>query len=122
MTHWDTLATVERDGYTVVLETTWEDTALRDCFEESEFDLADLARQIDRGDLEWFVLRARALVDTHTLGESYLGGLLYEDPKAVLSDGVADEAVDMAVATANTRIADLQQKLAMLRAAQPLFD
>lgn len=91
MRYYDTLATLDRDGFEIIVDKTWEDLNPRDLFEAD--DIEEIIKDIDRGHLDWFMLRVRALVDGHELGSAYLGGMLYEDPKEVLQDGVVEDMI-----------------------------
>ena len=93
MRYYDTLATLERDGFEIIVDKTWEDLNPRDCFDDTCCDIEEIIKDIDRGHLDWFMLRVRALVDGHELGSAYLGGMLYEDPKEVLQDGVVEDMI-----------------------------
>jgi hypothetical protein len=106
--HYDELATYEREGFEVIVDKTWEDIPLEDLFDTSidpdtglpYYDVEQMARDIDRGSLDYFMLRVRALVDGHELGSSYVGGFLYEDASEVLRDGTAEDMIWEAVAEA----------------------
>jgi hypothetical protein len=100
MRYYDHLATLQRDGFEIIVDKTWEDLNPRDQFDESVTDIEEIIKDIDRGHLDWFMLRVRALVDGHELGSSYLGGMLYEDPKECLTDGSAEDMICEAVAEA----------------------
>lgn len=91
MRHYDLLATYERDGYTVVVDKTWEDLSPRDLFEAEDAD--DICRRIDSCELDWFMLRVRVLVEGLELAEEYLGGCCYEDAREVLTDGTAEDKI-----------------------------
>jgi len=101
MRYYDHLATYQREGFEVIVDKTWEDIPLGDLFDTSidpdtgkpYYDIEQMARDIDRGHLDWFMLRVRALVDGHELGSSYVGGFLYEDPREVLRDGTAEDMI-----------------------------
>jgi len=100
MRYYDELATYERDGFEIIVDKTWEDLNPRDQFDDTVTDIEEIIKDIDRGHLDWFMLRVRALVDGHELGSSYLGGMLYEDPKECLTDGSAEDMICEAVAEA----------------------
>ena len=91
MRHWDELARYEQDGFTIVVDKTWEDLSPFDLFDDSVTDIAEIARKIDNYDLDWFMLRVRALLDGHEMGSHIVGGFLYEDARDVLKDGTADD-------------------------------
>jgi hypothetical protein len=100
MRYYDTLATYEREGFEIIVDKTYEDLNPRDQFDESVSDIEEIIKDIDRGHLDWFMLRVRALVDGHELGSAYLGGMLYEDPRECLTDGSAEDMICEAVAEA----------------------
>ena len=108
------LATYERDGFTVVVDKTWEDIALRDCFDDSCYDIADMERKVDRCDLDWFMLRVRVMVEELELGSHYLGGCLYEDAREVLKDGTAEDCIGEALYEAKREVYKYKQKFAEL--------
>jgi hypothetical protein len=100
MRYYDELATYERDGFKIIVDKTWEDLNPRDQFDDTVSDIDEIIKDIDRGHLEWFMLRVRALVDGHELGRAYLGGMLYEDPSECLTDGSAEDMISEAIAEA----------------------
>ena len=105
MRYYDHLATYQREGFEVIVDKTWEDIPLADLFDTSidpdtgkpYYDVEEMARDIDRGSLDYFMLRVRALVDGHELGSSYVGGFLYEDAREVLTDGTAEDMIYQAI-------------------------
>jgi hypothetical protein len=105
MRYYDTLATLQREGFDIVVDKTWEDIPLDHLFDTSTdpdtgkpyYDIHEMYTQIEMGSLDYFMLRVRALVDGHELGSSYVGGFLYEDASEVLRDGTADSMIDEAV-------------------------
>jgi hypothetical protein len=112
--YYDTLAEFERDGFTVIVDKTWEDLAVRDCFDDTCHDIKELERKIDNGTYEWFMMRVRVLVEGLELGSAYLGGMLYEDPKECLTDGTAEDMIYEALTEAKKDVYRLKQKFAEL--------
>jgi hypothetical protein len=104
MRYYDTLAEFERDGYDIIVDKTYEDLNPRDCFDESCTDINEIIKDIDRGHLDWFMLRVRVMVEGLELGSSYLGGCLYEDPKDVLTDGTAEDFIAEAMVEAKSKV------------------
>ena len=100
MRYYDTLAEYEREGFKIIVDKSYEDLNPRDCFDESCTDIEEIIKDIERGHLDWFMLRVRALVDGHELGSAYLGGMLYEDPTECLTDGSAEDMICEAIAEA----------------------
>lgn len=114
MSHYDLIQRFERDGFTVIVDKTYEDTNPRDSFDDSVTDIKEILRKIDNGTYEWFMLRVRVLVEGLELGSAYLGGCLYEDPREVLSDGTAEDFIDEAMKEAKAQVYRLSKKFAAL--------
>ena len=112
--YYDTLAEFERDGYDIIVDKTYEDLNPRDCFDDCVTDLDQLVKDIDRGHLEWFMLRVRVLVEGLELGSAYLGGCLYEDPREVLTDGTAEDFIAEAMVEAKSQVYRLSRKFTEL--------
>jgi hypothetical protein len=122
MNHYTTLLDELRGPFQVIVDKTWEDIPLADLFDTSVdpdtglpyYDVAEMARQIDRGDLDYFMLRVRVLFDGHELAAEHVGGFLYEDAREVLRDGTAEDMIGTAVEQARTAAAELFHKLQQL--------
>ena len=112
MQHYDLIERFERDGFTVIVDKTYEDFNPRDHFEDDDMD--EILRKIDNGTYEWFMLRVRVLVEGLELGSAYLGGCLYEDAREVLSDGTAEDFIDEAMKEAKSQVYRLSKKFAAL--------
>lgn len=110
--YYDTIAEFTRDGFDIIVDKTYEDLNPRDCFETDDIDA--IIKDIDRGHLDWFMLRVRVLVEGLELGSSYLGGCLYEDPNEVLTDGVAEDFIAEAMKEAKSQVYRLSKKFAEL--------
>jgi hypothetical protein len=122
MNHYTTLLDEVRGPFQVIVDKTWEDIPLADLFDTSVdpdtglpyYDVAEMARQIDRGDLDYFMLRVRVLFEGHELAADYVGGFLYEDAREVLRDGTAEDMIGTAVEQAKEAAATLFHKLQQL--------
>jgi len=120
MRHWDELLREQRNGFEIVVDKSWEDIPLESLFDTSidpdtgkpYFDVKDMAQKIDRGDLDYFMLRARVLLDGHEMGEHIVGGFLYEDARETLKDGMAEDLIYQAMHEAKTEVLRLRGKLA----------
>ncbi len=115
--HWEHLGEFERNGFTVVVDKTWEDIHPGDLFDDSVHDLKEICDKIDRGVYDWFMLRVRCLIDGHELGFNCLGGCLYENPKDVLTDGTVEDILWEAMNEAKAEARRLSTKLFMLTIA-----
>jgi hypothetical protein len=111
MRHYTELATYQRSGFEVIVDKTWEDIAVGDCFDDTCYDIQELERKIENGTYDWFMLRVRVLVDGHELGSNYLGGCLYEDAREVLTDGMAEDCIEQAIEEAKAEVSRLAGKL-----------
>ncbi len=116
MRYYDHLATLEREGFEVIVDKTWEDIAIRDCFDDSCYDIRDMEQKVDSGELDWIMLRVRVMFDGHELGDAYLGGCMYADPKEVLTDGTAEDMIWEALIQAKEAAMKLRDKLNALDA------
>lgn len=122
MRHYDTLAELDRDGFNVIVDKTWEDLPLEHCFDTSinpdtnqpYYDIEQMARDIDSGKLDYFMLRVRAMHEDVELAVSYVGGFLYEDAREVLTDGTAEDLIWETVEEAKRRVPELIQGLSKL--------
>jgi hypothetical protein len=94
------------------VDKTYEDLHPRDCFETDDVDA--IVKDIDRGHLEWFMLRVRVLVEGLELSSEHLGGCLYEDPKEILTDGTAEDIIDLALDHAKSQVYRLSKVFAGL--------
>ncbi len=114
--YYDELARFEREGFDVIVDKTWEEISLRDCFDDTCYDIREMELKVDSGQLDWFMLRVRVLVDDHELGSAYLGGCLYEDAREVLSDGTAEDQIHMALEEARQAVWPLMRRLQAINA------
>ena len=112
MQHYDHLATYERDGFTIIVDKTYEDINPRDLFDTDDID--EIIKDIDRGHLEWFMLRVRVLVEGLELSREHLGGCLYEDPREILTDGGAEDIIDSVMSDAKKQVYRLSKVFAGL--------
>ena len=112
--YYDTLAEFEREGYTIIVDKTYEDLHPGDSFDDSCYDIKELCRDIDSGKYEWFMLRVRVLVEGLELGSAYLGGCLYADAREVLTDGMAEDMIGEALEQAKMQVYRLSRKFTEL--------
>jgi hypothetical protein len=115
MRDYTTLAELDREGFNVIVDKTWEDLHPQDSFDNSidpdtglpYYDIEDMCRKIDRGDLDWFMLRVRVMHEDVELAVNYVGGFLYEDATEVLRDGTAEDMIWETVEEAKKRVPTL---------------
>lgn len=115
MRYWDELLREERNGLEIVVDKSWEDIPLDHLFDTSideetglpYYDVADMQDKINRGDLDYFMLRARVFVEGLEVGEHIVGGFLYEDAREVLKDGMAEDLIYAAILEAKPKFYQL---------------
>ena len=112
--YYDTLAEFERDGFDIIVDKTYEDIHPSDSFDDECFNIKELCEDIDSGRYEWFMLRVRVLVEGLELASEYLSACLYKDAREVLTDGTAEDLIDMAMTEAKKDVYRLKQKFAEL--------
>ena len=102
--YYDELAVYERNGFDIIVEKTYEDLHPNDLFDDSEHDIKQLCEDIECGNLDWFILRVRVLVEGLELGSSSVGGCLYKDAREVLTDGLAENEIVVALDEAKSQV------------------
>ena len=108
--YYDEIDSFERNGFTVIVDKTWEDISVADCFDDTQFDIAEICHNIEHGNLDWFMLRVRIMVDEYELASEFLGGCLYEEAREVLRDGTAQDLIDQAMITARREVYRMYKK------------
>ena len=112
--YYDELATYERNGFTIIVDKTYEDMHPRDSFDDSCYDVDEICKDIEHGNLDWFMLRIRVLVEGLELSREHLGGCLYEDAREVLTDGTAEGIIDTVMTDAKKQVYRLSKVFAGL--------
>ena len=120
-TPWEVLSKQARDGFNIVIEKHYEELHPRDLFDTSinpdtgnpYYDVDQMCRDIDSGDLDWFILRVRVLLDDVELGSDIVGGFLYENARDVLTDGVAEDMIWTAMSEAEKRVVKLADSFSL---------
>jgi len=114
MRYYDTIAEFSREGYDIIVDKSWEDLNPRDLFDDCVTDLDQLVEDINSGRLDWFFLRVRVMVEGLELAAEHVGGCLYENPKDVLTDGLAEDLIDQALASAKKEVYRLSKRFTEL--------
>ena len=104
MRYYDELAVYERNGFDVIVDKSYEDLDPKDCFDDDCFNIKEMYSDIECGNLDWFILRVRVLVEGLEIGSSSVGGCLYKDAREVLTDGLAENEISVALAEAKTQV------------------
>jgi len=114
MQHYTLLKEFQKGPFTVIVDKTWEDIPLSHSFDDTCHDVAEMQRQVDNYDLDWFMLRVRVLLDGHKMAVTYVGGCLYENAEDVLTDGTAEYCIEEAMQEALDEVLRLRNKLNQL--------
>jgi hypothetical protein len=104
------IACIERNGFDIIVDRTWEDIDPRDHFEPE--DAEEICDKINKGIYEWFMLRVRVLLAGHVMATEYLGGCLYKDSHDVMTDGLADDLIFQALCEAKEEIVRMKALMA----------
>ena len=110
MRFYDELAVYERNGFDIIVDKSYEDMDPKDCFDDECFNLKEMYSDIESGNLDWFMLRVRVMVENIELSSQYLGGCLYKDAREVLTDGTAEDLIAEALVEAKRDIYRLYKK------------
>jgi len=110
MRYYEELAVYERNGFDVIVDKSYEDLDPKDCFDDTQFDIAEINHNIEHGNLDWFMLRVRVMVENIELSSQFLGGCLYEDAREVLTDGTAEDLIAEALVEAKRDVYRLYKK------------
>jgi len=108
--YYDTLAVYERNGFDIIVDKSYEDLDPKDCFDDTQFDIAEMQHNIEHGNLDWFMLRVRVMVENIELSSQFLGGCLYENASEVLTDGTAEDLIAEALVEAKRDVYRLYKK------------
>jgi len=122
MRYYDTLAEYTRAGFDIIVDKTWEDLPLEDLFDTGldpdtglpYYDVQQMARDIDSGKLDYFMLRVRAMYEDVELAVNYVGGFVYEDAAEVLRDGVAEDMISETIEDAKKRVTQILEGLSKI--------
>lgn len=119
MRFWHYVETREIEPFTVILEWTYEDIPLRDVYDDTVFDIADMEDRCNRHVDTHYVARVRVLFAGHELGSNTLGSCYAEDcdPADNMSTGMGGQLEDMieeAIEEATERLTELKQKIAAI--------
>ena len=122
MRHYTTLAEYDRAGFNVIVDKTWEDLPLEDLFDTTidpdtglpYYDVHKMYADIELGNLDYFMLRVRAMYEDVELAVNYVGGFVYEDAMEVLKDGIAEDMISETIADARKRVTQIIEGLSKI--------
>ena len=115
---WTHAKTVADPGqlYTIHIDWCYEDVAIRDCFDDTVSDVADMERRCDAGIDTHFITRVRAFWRGYELASTTLGSCYAADcePEDEIEDGLGGYLSDMTdevVAEADRELVRLNRAL-----------
>ena len=102
--------------FNVIVDWTYEDCSVRDCFDETEEEFQEMERRLDAYIDTHYVARVRAMYDGVEMGSDYLGSCYARDcsPEDDINDGIGgylEQMVDEAVDQARTEAVAMLQRL-----------
>jgi hypothetical protein len=97
MRYWHEVKRFKQEQFDVIVDWTYEDSALGDCFDETVTDLEDMIRRCNAGIDTHYVARVRVFYDGHEMGSATLGSCYaYDcDPEDDINDGISGYLEDM---------------------------
>ena len=119
MRFWNYVETREVGPFTVILDWTYEDTSVRDMFDETEEKYQEMERRLNSHLDTHYVARVRALFEGHELGSNSLGSCYaYDcDPAEDMTSGISGYLEDMIAAAcseADAELKKLKEKIALI--------
>ena len=105
MTYWYEAKTFKVDQFDIIVDWTYEDCSVRDCFDETEEEFSEMERRLNADLDTHYMVRVRAMYDGVEMGVAHLGSCYAYDcsPEDDINDGISgyladmvDEAVDQA--------------------------
>jgi len=122
MRHYTTLAEYDRAGFNIIVDKTWEDLPLEDLFDTTidpdtgkpYYDVHKMYADIELGNLDYFMLRVRAMYEDVELAVNYVGGFVYEDAMDVLTDGTAEDMISETIEDAKKRVTQILEGLSKI--------
>jgi hypothetical protein len=116
MRYFTTVKEFKVDQFDIIVDWTYEDCSVRDMFDETEEQYAEMERRLDADLDTHYIARVRAMYDGVELGCSSLGSCYARDcsPEDDINDGISGylaDMVDEAVDEARTEAVAMLQRL-----------
>jgi hypothetical protein len=116
MRYYTTVKEFKVDQFDVIVDWTYEDCSVRDCFDETEEEFREMERRLDAYLDTHYICRVRAMYDGVEMGVDHLGSCYARDcsPEDDINDGIGgylEDMVDEAVDQARTEAVAMLQRL-----------
>jgi len=95
MNYFHTVQEFKQGKFDVVVSWGHEDTPLDMLFDDTCYDIQEMARKIDSGLLDYFMARVQFFYHGTETGSSIVGGFLYEDVNKAFEEGLDGSLDDM---------------------------
>ena len=102
--------------FTVIVDWTYETCSVRDCFDETEEEFAEMERRLNADLDTHYIARVRAMYDDVEMGSDTLGSCYARDcsPEDDINDGIGgylEDMIEQAVDQARTEAVAMLQRL-----------
>ena len=116
MRYYTTVKEFRYAEFDVIVDWTYEDCSVRDCFDETEEEFQEMERRLDAYIDTHYVARVRAMYDGVEMGSDYLGSCYARDcsPEDDINDGIGgylEDMIEQAVDQARTEAVAMLQRL-----------
>jgi hypothetical protein len=116
MRYYTTVKEFKVDQFDVIVDWTYEDCSVRDCFDETEEEFREMERRLDNEIDTHYIARVRAMYDGVEMGVDHLGSCYARDcsPEDDINDGIGGylaDMVDQAVDQARNEAVAMLQRL-----------
>lgn len=116
MRYYTTVKEFKVDQFDVIVDWTYEDCSVRDCFDETEEEFREMERRQEAHLDTHYIARVRAMYDGVEMGSSHLGSCYARDcsPEDDINEGIGgylEDMVDEAVDQARTEAVAMLQRL-----------
>ena len=116
MRNFTTVKEFKVDQFDIIVDWTYEDCSVRDCFDETEEEFAEMERRLEAYLDTHYIARVRAMYDGVEMGSATIGSCYARDcsPEDDINDGIGgylEDMVDEAVDQARTEAVAMLQRL-----------
>jgi hypothetical protein len=116
MRYYTTAKEFKVDQFDVIVDWTYEDCSVRDCFDETEEEFREMERRLDNEIDTHYIARVRAMYDGVEMGVDHLGSCYARDcsPEDDINAGIGgylEDMVDQAVDQARNEAVAMLQRL-----------